>query len=102
MKVVKENRRIDVRWVLHDDGKHEVTFGDQSLVVTAVETLARITYEETLVEHDPAKELRARSVPTTRCRPCGQSRLLVVPRLPTRRAARVAVAACSGASTCGA
>ncbi|QLQ09271.1 MAG: hypothetical protein HZY75_01365 [Nocardioidaceae bacterium] len=60
MKVVKENRRIDVRWVLHDDGKHEVTFGDQSLVVTAVETLARITYEETLVEHDPAKELRAR------------------------------------------
>jgi hypothetical protein len=42
----------------HQDGYHELLHGAKSLVLTGVETLAEITYEEAVREHDPAAEAR--------------------------------------------
>lgn len=58
--IVRENNRAEVRWEKRDDGKHIVTAGGVVLVVTAVDTLAKVTYEEALAERDPARLLRAR------------------------------------------
>lgn len=60
MTVVKENARADVLWETGDDGRHVVTAGGEVLVVTAVDTLAQMTYEEAVEERDPARLRRER------------------------------------------
>lgn len=60
MTLVKENARANVRWEQGGDGKHVVTAGDEVLVVTAVDTLAKMTYEEAVEERAPARRRRER------------------------------------------
>lgn len=56
--ILKENPRADLRWEKREDGKHVVTAGDEVLVETVVESLAKITYEEAVEERDPAVKAR--------------------------------------------
>lgn len=58
MTTIKENPRAGVCWELGDDGKHTVAVSGEIVVHTAVESLARITYEEAVAERDPARRLR--------------------------------------------
>lgn len=57
--LVKENRLSKVRWEKRDnDGWHLIVADNTVVLETPVETLARITYEETVAERDPARRRR--------------------------------------------
>lgn len=55
----KENARAGVTWE-EIDGRHRVTAGDEVLVETAVESLAKLTYDDAVQERDPAVKMRER------------------------------------------
>lgn|GEM_PF-4678068 len=58
--VIKQNARAGVVWEQGDDGRHRVTAGDEVLVETRVESLAQLTYDDAVVERDPARKMRER------------------------------------------
>ncbi|WP_336670099.1 hypothetical protein [Tsukamurella sp. USMM236] len=60
MKLIKEHDRAGVRWELSDEGKHVVTAAGEVLVITVVDTLAEMTYDEAIEERDPVRRLRER------------------------------------------
>lgn len=60
MKILKESVRSGVLWEQDDDGKNVVRAGGDVLVETGVEALAKLIYDEAVLERDPARELRER------------------------------------------
>lgn len=59
MTEIKRNKRADLSLMQLADGRYQVVSGGDVVLVTGVESLAQITYDELLEEKDPAKTVRA-------------------------------------------